>query len=81
MTFEIGLTLGIIIMALVLFATEKLRVDLVALIVLLLVAITGLVLKLRAGFVILFLEGFSILVWQTCLDRLFCVYQAPGKQG
>jgi di/tricarboxylate transporter len=45
MTFEIGLTLGIIIMALVLFATEKLRVDLIALIVLLLVSITGLVPK------------------------------------
>lgn len=43
MTFEIGLTLGIILMALVLFATEKLRVDLIALIVLLLVSITGLV--------------------------------------
>ncbi|NIV10033.1 MAG: hypothetical protein GWN62_01630 [Aliifodinibius sp.] len=45
MTFEIGLTLGIILLALVLFATEKLRVDLIALIVLLLVAITGLVPK------------------------------------
>lgn len=45
MTFEIGLTLGIILMALVLFATEKLRVDLIALIVLLLVATTGLVRK------------------------------------
>ena len=45
MTFEIGLTLGIIVMALVLFATEKLRVDLIALIVLLLVSITGLVPK------------------------------------
>jgi di/tricarboxylate transporter len=45
MTFEIGLTLGIIFMALVLFATEKLRVDLIALIVLLLVATTGLVRK------------------------------------
>ena len=45
MTFEIGLTLGIILMALVLFATEKLRVDLIALIVLLLVSITGLVRK------------------------------------
>jgi len=43
MTFEIGLTLGIILMALVLFATEKMRVDLIALIVLLLVSITGLV--------------------------------------
>ncbi|MBI9043427.1 MAG: SLC13 family permease [Anaerolineaceae bacterium] len=45
MTFEIGLTLGIILMALILFATEKLRVDLIALIVLLLAAITGLVPK------------------------------------
>jgi di/tricarboxylate transporter len=45
MTVEIGLTLGIIVMALVLFATEKLRVDLIALIVLLVVAITGLVSK------------------------------------
>ncbi|MEJ2304605.1 MAG: SLC13 family permease [Anaerolineales bacterium] len=45
MTFEFGLTLGIIVMALVLFATEKLRVDLIALIVLLLVSITGLVPK------------------------------------
>lgn len=45
MTFEIGLTLGIIVMALVLFATEKLRVDLIALIVLLVVSITGLVSK------------------------------------
>ncbi len=43
MTLEIALTLGIILMALILFATEKLRVDLVALIVLLLVSITGLV--------------------------------------
>ena len=43
MNVEIGLTLGIILMALILFATEKLRVDLIALIVLLLVSITGLV--------------------------------------
>ncbi|HSO27841.1 MAG TPA: SLC13 family permease, partial [Anaerolineales bacterium] len=45
MTFEIGLTLGIILLALILFATEKLRVDLIALIVLLLTSITGLVTK------------------------------------
>ncbi|MEJ2170327.1 MAG: SLC13 family permease [Desulfobacterales bacterium] len=45
MTLEIGLTLGIIVMALVLFATEKFRVDLIALIVLLVVSITGLVSK------------------------------------
>lgn len=45
MTTEIALTLGIILMALILFATEKLRVDLVALLVLLAVSITGLVPK------------------------------------
>jgi di/tricarboxylate transporter len=45
MTLEIGLTLIIIVMALVLFATEKFRVDLIALIVLLVVSITGLVSK------------------------------------
>lgn len=43
MTPEIGLTLGIIAAAIVLFATEKLRVDLVALLVLLTLALTGLV--------------------------------------
>jgi len=45
MTFEIAITLGIILLALVLFATEKLRVDLIALIVLVAVSITGLVSK------------------------------------
>jgi di/tricarboxylate transporter len=45
MTTEIALTLGIILMAIVLFATEKIRVDLVALIVLLTVSVTGLVSK------------------------------------
>jgi di/tricarboxylate transporter len=43
MTLEIGLTLGIIIVAVILFATEKLRVDLVALMVLLTTALLGLV--------------------------------------
>ena len=43
MTLEIGLTLGIVAATVVLFATEKLRVDLIALIVLLTVALTGLV--------------------------------------
>jgi di/tricarboxylate transporter len=43
MTIEIALTLGIILAALVLFATEKLRVDLVALLVLLSVGLTGLI--------------------------------------
>lgn len=43
MTFEIGLTLSIILAALVLFATEKLRVDIIALLVLLTVVLTGLI--------------------------------------
>jgi di/tricarboxylate transporter len=45
MTLEIGATLGIIFLALILFATEKMRVDLIALIVLLLASITDLVPK------------------------------------
>lgn len=45
MTTEIALTLGIILVAIILFATEKVRVDLVALLVLLAVSITGLVSK------------------------------------
>ncbi len=45
MTSDIALTLAIILMAVILFATEKLRVDLVALLVLLAVSITGLVSK------------------------------------
>ena len=45
MTTEIALTLAIILMAIILFGTEKLRVDLVALLVLLAVSITGLVSK------------------------------------
>jgi di/tricarboxylate transporter len=43
MTTEITLTLTIMLAALVLFATEKLRVDLVALLVLLAVGLTGLI--------------------------------------
>ena len=45
MTTEVALTLGIILAAIILFATEKLRVDLIALLVLLAVSITGLVSK------------------------------------
>jgi di/tricarboxylate transporter len=45
MNTEIALTLAIILMAIILFATEKLRVDLVALLVLLAVSVTGLVSK------------------------------------
>ena len=45
MTLEIALTLAIILMAIILFATEKLRVDLIALLVLLAVSISGLVSK------------------------------------
>ena len=43
MTPEIALTLGIIVVALIIFGTEKLRVDVVALLVLLTVGLTGLV--------------------------------------
>ncbi len=43
MTFDIALTLAIMAAAVVLFATEKLRVDVIALLVLLVVAVTGLV--------------------------------------
>ncbi len=43
MTSDIALTLAIILMALVLFATERLRVDVIALLVLLAVALTRLV--------------------------------------
>jgi di/tricarboxylate transporter len=42
-TSEIALTLSIIVVAIVLFATEKLRVDVIALIVLFSVALAGLV--------------------------------------
>jgi di/tricarboxylate transporter len=61
MTPEIALTLGIIVVAVVLFATEKLRVDVIALIILLTVAFTGLVTTEQA------IEGFAnpavVTVW------------------
>lgn len=43
MTPDIALTLFIILMAVILFATEKLRVDMIAMLVLLTVALTGLI--------------------------------------
>jgi di/tricarboxylate transporter len=61
MTFQIGLTLFIIAAAVVLFATEKLRVDVIALLVLLTLTLTGLVTAEQA------FSGFSspavITVW------------------
>jgi di/tricarboxylate transporter len=61
MTPEIALTLGIVVLAVVLFATEKLRVDVIALIILLTVAFTGLVTAEQA------IEGFAnpavVTVW------------------
>ncbi len=61
MTHEIGLVLSILAVALVLFVSEKLRMDLVALLVLAVLAVTGLVNKEQA------LEGFSnpavVTVW------------------
>lgn len=43
MTPDIALTLGIIVVAIILFATEKLRVDVIAMLVLITLALTGLV--------------------------------------
>ena len=43
MTVEIALTLGIILVAVILFATEKLRVDIIALLVLITVGLIGLI--------------------------------------
>jgi di/tricarboxylate transporter len=43
MTLEIGLTLGIMVVAVILFATEKLRVDIIALLVLLTIGLLGLI--------------------------------------
>ena len=61
MTFEIGLVLAILAIAVVLFISEKLRVDVVAVLVLVLLALTGLVTPQEA------LSGFSnpavITVW------------------
>ncbi len=61
MTFQIALTLSIIGAAVVLFATEKLRVDVIALMVLLTLALTGLITPEQAS------SGFSspavITVW------------------
>lgn len=68
MTAEIALTLGIILMAIILFATEKLRVDLVALLVLIIISITGLVSKEEV-----FL-GFS----NTAVITIWAVYIVSG---
>ena len=61
MTFDIALTFAIVAAAVVLFATEKLRVDVIAMLVLLTVALTGLVTPTEA------FAGFSnsavITVW------------------
>lgn len=61
MTWQIGLVLGILVTAVVLFVTEKLRVDVVALLVLVSLAVTGLVEPREA------LAGFSnpavITIW------------------
>jgi di/tricarboxylate transporter len=63
MTFEIGFILAIIAIAIVLFATEKLRVDLIALLVLLTLALSGIITPLEA------FSGFSspavITVWSV----------------
>ena len=68
MTTEIALTLGIIVAALALFATEKLRVDLVALLVLLAVGLTGLVEPERI------FEGFA----NPAVITVWAVYMVSG---
>ena len=61
MTFEIGFVLAVILVAVILFATEKLRVDIIALLVLLTLALSGIVSPTEA------FSGFSspavITVW------------------
>ena len=61
MTFEIGLALGILLTAIVLFVSERVRVDLVALMVLVTLALTGLITPQQA------ISGFSnpavVTVW------------------
>jgi di/tricarboxylate transporter len=61
MTFEIGFVLAVILVAVILFATEKLRVDIIALLVLLTLALSGIVSPAEA------FSGFSspavITVW------------------
>lgn len=61
MTYEIGFVLSLLFVALVLFVTEKLRMDLVALLVLAVLAVSGMVTTEQA------LEGFSnpavVTVW------------------
>lgn len=63
MTFEIGFILVVILTAIILFATEKLRVDVIAILVLLTLVLSGLVTPLEA------FSGFSspavITVWSV----------------
>jgi di/tricarboxylate transporter len=68
MTTEIGLTLAIIVAALTLFATEKLRVDLVALIVLLSVGLLGLISPDRV------FDGFA----NSAVVTVWAVYMVSG---
>jgi di/tricarboxylate transporter len=68
MTTDIAITLAIIGAAVVLFATEKLRVDLVALLVLLTVALTGLVDPERV------FEGFA----NPAVITVWAVYMVSG---
>jgi di/tricarboxylate transporter len=68
MTTEIALTLIIILAALVIFATERLRVDLVALLVLLAVGLTGLVDPERI------FEGFA----NPAVITVWAVYMVSG---
>ena len=85
MTPQIALTLAIIVGALIVFGTEKLRVDVVALLVLLTVGLTGLVgpKEVFAGFS----NSAVITVWADCSrpallmfwESLSCVYLVRAR--
>ena len=94
MTFEIGLVIAVLVAAVILFITERVRVDVVALMVLLALALTGLLEPKQA------LSGFSnpavITVWAglhperrarpppaspACSDATYCGSRAPVRSG
>jgi di/tricarboxylate transporter len=68
MTLDIGLTLAIILVALILFATEKLRVDVIALLVLVAVGVLGLISKEEL------FSGFS----NSAVITVWAVYMVSG---
>ena len=71
LTPEIATVLAILALAIILFVTERIRVDIVALMVLVSLALTGLVTSTEA------LSGFAnlavITVWAVLILRLLCL--------